>query len=144
MKLLINRSSRVRREENPITPDKSLTRRRLTAQIRHYPDHDHLLDSKLDQVLLETRVVKRTVRVLLHDLVWFGYLSIDLWDEFGVGSPVDDQVAVPPLAEHGGVSSKGFVDVAREEYVDGGASADVDGGESVVEDRFGHGGEVVL
>ena len=88
--------------------------------------------------------MKRAVRVLLHDLVWSVNLTFDLRDEFGVGGPVDDQVAVPPLAEHGGVSSKGFVDVAREEYGDGGASAEVDGGESVVEDRLGHGGEVVL
>lgn len=88
--------------------------------------------------------MKRAVRVLLHDLVWSGHLSIDLWDELGVGSPVDDQVAVPPLAEHGGVGGKGFIDVAREEDGDGGASADVDGGESVLEDGLGHGGEVVL
>ena len=36
------------------------------------------------------------------------------------------------------------MDVAREQYGDRGASAEVDGGESVVEDRIGHGGEAVL
>lgn len=89
--------------------------------------------------------MKRAVRVLLHDLFRSGHLPTDLRDELGVGGSVEDQVAVPPLAEHGGgVGGEGFVDVAREEDGDGGASAEVDGGESVVEDRLGHGGEVVL
>lgn len=88
--------------------------------------------------------MKRAVRALLHDLAWSNHLSIDLRDNLGIGGSVKDQIAVPPLAEHAEVSSSGFVEVAREEDGDRSASAEIDDGESVVEDGLGHGGEVVL
>lgn len=70
-------------------------------------------------------------------------VGVELGHELGFGGAVEDEVAAPPLVEHAVVGG-GLVRVAGEDDGDGGASAEADGGEEVLEDGLGHGGEVVL
>lgn len=143
VQLQIRRGSRIRREEHPKPSHKRVPRRRFAAQVRHNTTHDHFLHPHPHQPLLQPRVTKRAVSILLYDLVRTRHQPFDLRQELGVGGAVVDQIAVPPLAEHAVVGG-GLVAVAREENGDGGSSAELDGGESVVEYGFGYGGKVVL
>ena len=131
----------VRGEEHPKAPHKRFTRRRLAAQVRHHPRHDDLLHAPLRQVLLEARAPERAVRGLLHHLV--GGHPPDLRHQLGLCRPVENEVAAPPLAEHGVVGG-GLVGVAREDYWDGGSSAEGDSGGDGGDYGFGYGGEVIL
>lgn len=142
VQLGVGRGRGVRREENPEPLHKRVTRRRLAAEVCHHARHDHLLHAPLPQHLLEARALERAVGVLLQNDVVSG-AEVEAGHELGLTGAVEDDVAVPPLAEHGVVGG-GLVAVAREEDGDGGASAEADGGEEVGEDGVGHGGEVVL
>ncbi|MBA0774309.1 hypothetical protein Gotri_009526 [Gossypium trilobum] len=57
----------------------------------------------------------------------------------GINGVVQYEVVVPPLPAHAAVGG-GLVAVASEENGDGSLSAEVDGGDCVVENRFYHGG----
>ncbi|KAL6189684.1 hypothetical protein ACLB2K_036087 [Fragaria x ananassa] len=127
VQLFIRRGSRVRRKEHSEPPDERLTRRRLAAQVGHDAGDDDLLDAPLLQVLLEAGAAEGAVSVLFDDVVLVGPDFVELRYQLGLGGPVEDEVAVPPLVQHAVVGG-GLVGVAREDDGDGGASAEADGG----------------
>ncbi|KAH1067189.1 hypothetical protein J1N35_032176 [Gossypium stocksii] len=65
----------------------------------------------------------------------------DLGEQLGINGVVQYEVVVPPLPVHAAVGG-GLVAVASEENGDGSLSAEVDGGDCVVENRFYHGGNL--